>query len=62
MYSAFFFFFKKKTERIHAFMLIRPTLPDITRSPLGSKELTPDGNLNLLEEIKAIRNDNYVMS
>ena len=43
-------------------MLIRPTLPDTIRSPLGPKELTPDGNLNLLEEIKAIRNDKYVMS
>ena len=62
MYSAFFFFLKKKTERIHAFMLIGPILADTTRSPLGSKELTPDGNLNLLEEIKAIRNDKYVMS
>ena len=61
MYSAFFFF-KKKTERIHEFMLNRPTLPDTIRSPLGPKELTPDGNLNLLEEIKAIRNDKYVMS
>lgn len=46
-------------------MAIRPALPsalpDTIKSPLSQKELTPDGNLNLQEEMKTIRNDKYLI-
>lgn len=45
-------------ERIHGNW---SALPDTIKNPSGPKELTPDGNLNLQEEIKTIRNEKYVI-
>lgn len=42
-------------------MAIRSALPDTIKSPSGQKKLTPDGNLNLQEEMKTTRNDKYVI-